>query len=162
LTLCSGSILKNTKIRANLRLVCNWCYANIYMSRRHTILRNNLIFLFREIVSRLRSCDGVVDLPDASSRLLRGVSEGRKVGSLLTAVSGSPAEGGKVAGGEASGLARGVEGSHLRVFYRWPMDMPIWPRDTSLTVSALDTLSRFRLDLRGHFAKGGESLLAVP
>ena len=80
------------------------------MSRRHTILRNNLIFLFREIVSRLRSCDGGVDLPDASSRLLRGVSEGRKVGSLLTAVSGSPAEGGEVAGGEASGLAGGVEG----------------------------------------------------
>jgi len=49
-------------------------------------------------------------MPDASSRLLRGVSEGRKVGSLLTAVSGSPAEGGEVAGGEASGLAGGVEG----------------------------------------------------
>ena len=49
-----------------------------------------------------------VDLPDASSRLLRGVSEGRKVGSLLNAVSGSPAEGGEVAGGEASGLEGGV------------------------------------------------------
>jgi len=66
--------------------------------------------LFRVIVPCLRSGDGGVVLPIASSRLLRGVSEGRKVGSLLSAVSGSPAEGGVVAGGEASGLAGGVEG----------------------------------------------------
>ena len=98
----------------------------------------------------------------ASSRLLRGLSEGRKVGYFLSGDSRSPAEGGEVAGGEASGLAGGVEGGHLRVFYRWPMDMPIWPWDTSFSVSARDTVSRFRLDLRGHFATGGESLPAVP
>jgi hypothetical protein len=104
-----------------------------------------------------------VDLPDASSRLLRGVSEGRKVGSLLTAVSGLPAEGGEVAGGEASGLADGVEGeSSASVLSLANGYSNMAVGHTSLSVSALDTVSRFRLDLYGHFAAGDESLLAVP
>ena len=106
---------------------------------------------------------GGVDLPDASSRLLLGVSEGRKVGSLLTAVSGSPAEGGKVAGGEASGLAGGVEGeSSASVLSLANGYANMAVGHISLSVSALDTVSRFRLDLRGHFAAEGESLPGVP
>jgi len=133
------------------------------MSRRHAIQRANLISLFREIVSGLRSCDWGVDLPDASSRLLRGVSEGRKVGSLLTAVSGSPAEGGEVAGGEASGLTGGVEGElsasvlSLANGYASMAEGRI-----SLSASVLDTVSGFRPDLRGHFVVGGELLVGVP
>ena len=133
------------------------------MSRRHAIQRANLISLFREIVSGLRSCDWGVDLPDASSRLLRGVSEGRKVGSLLTAVSGSPAEGGEVAGGEASGLTGGVEGElsasvlSLANGYASMAEGRI-----SLSASVLDTVSGFRPDLHGHFAAGGELLVGVP
>ena len=50
---------------------------------------------------------GGVVLPIARSRLLRGESEGR-VGSLLSAVSVSPAEGGVDDGDEASGLEGGV------------------------------------------------------
>jgi len=32
----------------------------------------------------------------------------------------------------------------------------------SVSASARDIVSRFRLDFRGHFAAGGESLPAVP
>ena len=73
--------------------VCNWCYA-IYTWAAVTLFRELILSPYSEKLSLV--CDlvtGGVDLPDASSRLLRGVSEGRKVGSLLTAVSGSPAEG---------------------------------------------------------------------
>ena len=106
---------------------------------------------------------GGVDLPDASSRLLRGVSEGRKVGSLLTAVSGSPAEGGEVAGGEASGLAGGVEGElSASVLSLVNGYASMAEGRISLSASVLDTVSGFRPDLRGHFAAGGELLVGVP
>ena len=49
-------------------------------------------------------------LPIASSRLLRGESEERKVGSLFSAVPAPPAEGAVDAEGEASGLEGGVGG----------------------------------------------------
>jgi hypothetical protein len=62
----------------------------------------------------------------ASSRLFRGLSEGRKVGYFHSGVSRSPAEGGEVAGGEASGLEGGVDGGRLQVCYRWPMDRTKW------------------------------------
>jgi hypothetical protein len=50
---------------------------------------------------------GGLFLPIASLRLLRVVSEWRKVGSLLSAVPVSPAKGGVVAEGHASGLVGG-------------------------------------------------------
>jgi len=102
---------------------------------------------------------GGVDLPDASSRLLRGVSEGRKVGSLPTAATGSPAEGGEVAGGEASGVEGELSASVLSLTNG---HASMAEGRISLSVSALDIASRLRLGLRGHFAAGGESLPGVP
>jgi hypothetical protein len=45
-----------------------------------------------------------------SSLLLRGESEGRKLGSIFSAALDSPAEGGMFAGGETSGLVGGDSG----------------------------------------------------
>ena len=73
---------------------------------------------------------GGVVLSIASSRLLRGESEGRKVGSLLSAVRASPAEGGVDAEGGASRLEGSVDGGRLPVCYRWPVDKKGWLQDT--------------------------------
>jgi len=78
-------------------------------------------------------------------------------------VSGSPAEEGEVAGGEASGLAGGVEGeSSASVLSLTNGYASMAEGRISISVSALETVSCFRLDLRGHFAAGGESLPGVP
>jgi hypothetical protein len=61
------------------------------------------VTLFRESILRLRPGDGGSGPAYRQFSLLRGKSEGRKFGSLLSAVSVSPAEGRVDAGGEAGG-----------------------------------------------------------
>jgi len=82
----------------------------MHRDRRHTTSRNIIIILFRESILCLHPSDGGVVLPIASSHLLREESEGKKVGSLLSAVPPSPAEGGVDVEDEASGLEGGVGG----------------------------------------------------
>ena len=66
------------------------------------------VTLFRESILRLRRGDWGSGLAYRQFSLLAGKSEGRKFGSLLSAVSVSAAEGGVDAGGEAGGLEGGV------------------------------------------------------
>jgi len=77
---------------------CNMCYE---------ICTGTDVALFRESILRLRPSDGGNGPAYRQFSLLRGKSEGRKFGSLLSAVSVSPAEGRVDAGGEAGGQEGG-------------------------------------------------------
>jgi len=117
-SLHSGRVLKHTRFfRAKFSFNAVTCYE---------ICTGTDVTLFRESILRLRPSDGASGPAYRQFSLLRGESEGRKVGLLPSTVSVSPAEGGVDAGGEAGGLKGGVVGGRLSASYRWPMDMARW------------------------------------